>query len=313
MDQSKTNILISVVVPCYNCADQIQKAIDSVRDQTYSCFELIVVNDGSTDCSAEVLDSAATQEPRMQIIHQRNRGIPAARNAGLAKAEGEYVAFLDADDFWEHRFLEVMLGHILEEDVDLVYCGWQNLGLLGGRGQPYIPPNYDPAHRIQTFLSGCPWPVHAALTRRKLVVDVGGFDERWSAAEDYDLWLKIAISHEISRVPEVLAFYCHHSGEQMSNDTPRIAECHWLVQKQFLANNPEIEATLNPELIRDLTDGELLRRGYISYWRRDLVAARKIFRLVMKTGYGTPKDWMYMLPSLVPLPLHRSLIRMLEN
>lgn len=305
--------LVSVVMPCFNASRYLRDSVASVTDQSYDNFELIIVDDGSTDDSSTILRQLAAADPRIKVLTQPNRGAGPARNAALHVATGFYVAFLDADDYWDSDFLRKMVHRIEAAGTELVYCGWQNIGLSGGRGEPYCPPDYAPRLAAESFLRGCPWPIHAAVTHRSVIEGLGGFDERWTSCMDYDLWLKLGARHSISLLPEVLAYYRHHDGEQITKSAARIAENHWRIQKEFLATHPEIAASLGRQRIRALTLGELLHRGYVSYWRRDLPAARKIFRLVMKTGYGTPKDWMYMLPSLLPPAAHRTLIRLLER
>jgi len=300
-------------MPCFNGSRYLRDSIASVTHQSYTNWELVVVDDGSTDDSLDILRHLAASDGRIKIESQRNSGAATARNTGLALARGAYVAFLDADDLWHATFLQKLVQEVEAAGVDLAYCGWQNLGLSGGPGQPYIPPDYASGDKYESFLKVCPWPIHAALTRRQALASIGGFNPRWRTCEDYDLWLRLGTRSSVALVPEVLAFYRHHEGEQTTKNRARIAIDHWLIQRDFLATRPEIKGQLTATKIRQLTHGELLHRGYISYWQRDLPAARRLFRLVMANGYGTPKDWIYMLPSLLPLSAHRALIRLREH
>jgi glycosyltransferase involved in cell wall biosynthesis len=283
-----------------------------VLGQTFQDIELIVINDGSTDSSDEILGRFSDQ--RLKILVQENRGVSAARNRGLDAATGEYIAFLDTDDTWDQRCLENLYKALKASfDAAVSYCGWQNIGLPGEQGKPYIPPDYEVEGKFECLLKSCPWPIHAALTRRDAIQKAGCFDECLTNAEDYKLWLRIASSHRIVRMPEVLAFYYFHDGTQASKNRARAACDHWKVQNGFLDEQPTITKQLGRRLIRQLTHGYLLTRGYECYWDRDLKAARKIFRIIMKTGYGAPKDWKYMLPALLPLSVHRFLIDLMEK
>lgn len=303
---------ISVIMPCYNAGAHLKRGVESALDQTYGDIELIVVNDGSTDSSLGILNGI--NDPRIKVITQTKSGVCRARNRGLREATGGYIAFLDADDTWDKTCLEKLLGALLSDpDAMISYCGWQNVGLPGGQGKPYLPPEYEGTDKARYLLGSCPWPIHAALTRKSAITEAGGFDERFSNAEDYGLWLKIALSNRIVRVPEVLAYYWFHGGAQASKNRARAACENWLVQTEFLKRHPEIRKKLGRSLERSLVHGELLKRGYICYWDRDLEAARKIFRAVMKTGYGTVMDWKYMLPSVLPMPVHRLLLRVFES
>lgn len=301
-----------MIMSVFNSAAYLYRSVSSALGQTFQNIELIVVDDGSTDNSMETLENI--NDPRLKVIKQNNRGVCAARNRGLNEATGDYIAFLDADDSWSPVCMEKLYSSLeSSQDAALSYCGWQNVGLPGGRGEPYIPPDYEGTGKLQYLLRTCPWPIHAALTRKSAIKEAGGFDESLSHAEDFKMWLQIALFHRIVRVPEVLAFYHFHGGVQANKDYAKSALSHWSVQMEFLECHPDIAREMDDKLIRQLTHGELLKRGYVCYWERDIEAARSIFRTVMKKGYGTINDWKYMLPSLLPLSLHYTLIRLFER
>jgi glycosyltransferase involved in cell wall biosynthesis len=299
--------VVSIIMPCHNAAAHFPASIGSVLAQTFGDWELIAVDDGSSDSTPGWLHAQA--DPRIRVHSQRNQGVSTARNAGLTKASGVYVAFLDADDTWDARFLEKMLAMLkTHPSAVLAYCGWQNVGLPGGRGEPFVPPDYETQAKAETLFAGCRWPIHAALVKREAVLAAGGFDAALKNAEDYALWLRVATTAPIARVPEVLAFYHFHGGEQASANKVRAALHHLHAQKIHLDQHPEFHDMLGKKKARTLMLGHLLARGYACYWKRDLSAARQIFRAVMKRGYGTPKDWKYMLPAWLPESWHRWMI-----
>lgn len=303
---------ISVIMPCHNAASHLRRGVASVLEQTYESVELIVVNDGSTDDSLDIL--MGIRDDRLKIVSQPKRGVSAARNRGIAKAAGDYIAFLDTDDAWRPDCLEKLHGALQSaSDAALAYCGWQNVGLAGGKGEPYIPPDYEGDDKVMKLLRGCPWPIHAALTRTALLREVGGFDETMSHAEDYKMWLSLAARSRIVRVPEVLAFYHFHGGTQATNNRARSALSEWQAKEDFLRSNDGVRRCLDGRAVRQLTEGMLLKRGFECYWDRDLASARGIFRKVMKTGYGNAGDWKYMLPSVLPLALHRAVISLFDG
>lgn len=298
---------VSIIMPCHNAAAHLPASVGSVLAQTFADWELIAIDDGSSDSTLAWL--RAERDPRLRIHTQVNQGVSSARNTGLALAQGAYIAFLDADDTWSADFLAQMVAALVARpDAVLAYCGWQNVGVPGARGDPFIPPEYETPAKTETLFSGCRWPIHAVLVKRAAVTAAGGFNLRLKNAEDFALWLEVATTAPIVRVPQVLAYYHFHGEGQASANRARAALHHLDAQREFLARHPEFHATLGQKRARKLLYGELLQRGYERYWQRDLPAARQIFRIVMRQRYGAPKDWTYMLPACLPETLHRWLI-----
>lgn len=307
--------VISVVMACHNAARYVAEAVESVCGQSFSALELIVVDDGSSDASAAIVAEMAAADPRVRLVRQRNQGPYRARNRGVQEARGGYVAFLDADDWWAPEAL-ARLHEALEANPEaaIAYCGWQNVGLPGGRGEPYVPPDYEAGDKVAAFLrAAAPWPIHAALTRREVFDRHGGFDLQWATCMDYDLWLRVGTAHPIVRVPEVLAYYRHHDTGQITS-TQWVQACNvWLVKKRFVQAHPDRVAHLSREALRDLVDGGLLRRGYDLYWRRDLASARRVFRRVLATRGWRPRDLRYLIPALLPERLFVGLVRLADR
>lgn len=304
--------LISVIMPCFNAAPYVEEAVRSVLDQTYPGVELIVVDDGSTDKSPEIVARLSGEYAgRLTQVAQDNAGPYAARNHGLRLAKGEFVAFLDADDWWSRDCLEKLLAAVHEDPAcALAYCGWQNVGREGGAGAPYVPPDYELEDKAARFLrAAAPWPIHAALVRRSVMDEVGGFDLDLPTCMDYDLWLRIAVARPIRLVPEVLAFYRHHQSGQITSTQWRQARNTWLVKRKFLRQHPDLVSHLSRTQLRDLVDGALLRRGYDNFWKRDLVSAQRIFRMSLAKGGWRAKDLVYLLPALLPEPLYQKLVK----
>ncbi|WP_020160647.1 glycosyltransferase family 2 protein [Methylobacter marinus] len=300
--------LISVVMPCFNAEKHLAASLASVFRQSYDNLELIVVNDGSTDGSWSLLQSIG--DPRLRVLDQANAGVCRARNQGIKAAKGELIAFLDADDTWHAECLEKLYQALCAApSAALAYCGWQNIGLPGGQGEPYVPPDYETADKLALLFENCCWPIHACLSKKALIFEAGLFDESLVTSEDFLLWLKIGTRYPIQRVPEVLAFYHFHDGLQATRNKERAALNHWNAQRVFLDRHPLAADKLGARRIRRLMHGELLRRGFECYWKRDIRSARIIFRKVMRHGYGSIRDWKYMLPSLLPLPLHQTLLQ----
>jgi glycosyltransferase involved in cell wall biosynthesis len=307
--------LISVIMPCFNASQYVTEAVESVLSQSYSHVELIVVDDGSTDGSNAVLTSlAATAHPgRMRLLHTTRMGPYPARNAGLKQAQGEYVAFLDADDWWLPNTLQKLYGALTERGADLSYCGWQNVG-EGIQSAPYVPPAYEEDDPVAHFVRTCPWPIHAALVRRDVVKRLGGFSERRFASMDYDFWLRaLALTRNIVRVPEVLAFYRWHDSGQVSAVKWRQVLDALDAQQAFIRNNPDLVAHLSAAELKDLTEGQVLRQAYRAFWKRDLISAQKLFRHCALKAVYQARDLVYVASALLPLPLYRGLVNLSDR
>lgn len=123
MESMKNKGLISVIIPVYNVELYLRKCIASVQQNTYPYLEIICINDGSTDLCGCILDEMAAQDSRIRVIHQANQGVAAARNAGLENASGEFIAFIDSDDFIHPRYFETLLNCLTETNADMAVCG----------------------------------------------------------------------------------------------------------------------------------------------------------------------------------------------
>jgi glycosyltransferase involved in cell wall biosynthesis len=310
VDAATAPELVSVVMPCFNAKSFVEQAVRSALGQDYGNVELIVVDDGSSDGSRDVLARLAREYgSRMTILNQEHQGPFPARNAALRRARGTLIAFLDADDYWARDCIGKLQRALQAAQADLAYCGWQNVGDGGPGKEPCVTVKYEAEDTVVQFLKGCPWPIHAALVRRSVLEEVGGFSTRMFSAMDYDLWLKIlAVTRNFVQVPEVLAFYRWHDQGQISAVKWRQVLDSWQVRRDFARDHPEQVAHLSPGALRELVDGAVLQAGYAAYWKRDLVSAQRLFRKAARRGYWRLRDARYVLPSLLPAGLYRRLI-----
>lgn len=298
-------------MPVFNAVQFLGRSIGSVRRQVIEDWELIVVDDGSTDGSADWI-SQHFDDPRIRLISQANGGVSTARNKAIGAARGNYIAFLDADDEWHPEFLSSML-ETMRDDVILAYCGWENRGLPGARGQPFVPPDYEGPDKVSTLFACCGWPIHAALTRRHAILEAGSFDTRLTHAEDYALWMEVATKGRIVRVPKVLAVYHYHNGVQASGNRGESALQFFVAQTQFIERHPEFtDAAGRPNVLASMYE-TLRTRGFECYWDRDLKAARKIFRRLVISRRARLRDLVYMVPAFLPLEMHRWLVKALSQ
>ena len=302
-------------MPCHNAGQFVESAISSAFQQSYINIELIVVDDGSSDDSRTIIESISTKYPhQFKYLFQEQCGPYPARNHGLRLASGQYIAFLDADDWWESKFLEELLSAIIENDADLAYCGWQNVGEHTVNSEPFIPPAYKDKEQVFEFLRSCPWPIHAALAKRSIIDAVEGFSERRFSSMDYDLWLRIfGHTQNFVRVPKVLAYYrWHGSGQISANKWKQVLDAVQ-VRRDFIAQFPNLVDGLTHDSLRELVEGQLLREAYRAYWKRDLLNAQKLFREAFSSGVWLMKDLKFLIPALMPYYVFKFLVKMADT
>jgi glycosyltransferase involved in cell wall biosynthesis len=211
---------VSVIVPAYNAAATLQATLNSVVQQTFALWEVVIINDGSTDDTGVIAEDWAKRDRRFRVLHQERSGVSAARNRGLREARYPFVLFLDADDGIASTHLERTMG-MLESDptLDAVHCGWQFILRSGVTGRQHL--GSDEADLFEHLALSCHFVIHACVLRRDLALAVGGFDVSLVTSEDWDFFQRIAhTGARFGRVPEVLAFY-HLRPDSASRDGPR--------------------------------------------------------------------------------------------
>ena len=187
-----TSPTISIIIPAYNAAKFIGEALDSVLNQTFPSYELIVINDGSPD--TDELERELQKYPTIRYIKQENRGAAAARNAGLRGARGEYAAFLDADDRWLPNFLEEQLEFLTSSNADLVFSDALLIGdsPLAGRTFMQLDPPKSAVTPESLLAVEVAVLTSAVLARKKPIFEVGLFDETLKRGHDFELWFRLA-------------------------------------------------------------------------------------------------------------------------
>lgn len=204
-----TEPLISVIIPAYNAAEFMGETLDSVFAQTYKNFEVIVVNDGSSD-TAELEQVLQRYPSRLIYIKQENQGAAVARNTGLRAANGEFVAFLDADDRWSPAFLEKQMNLLNSTSADLVFADAMLFGdsHLDGRTFMQLNPLMGEVTAENLLALKATVLTSTVLARKAVILDVGLFDVALRRGQDFDLWLRLAkAGARFANTREVLA---HH-------------------------------------------------------------------------------------------------------
>ncbi len=227
---------VSAVVPAYNCAPYLAIAIDSILDQTEPVLEVIVVDDGSTDGTAELL-AAYRGHARIRVLSQRNRGQASARNRGLAACRGDLVGFCDADDLWLPDKIERQLSvFTADPDLGVVYT---DLIYVDEQGQ-YLPTPH-PARAsgwiAADLLAFGNVTFGTSLIRRDALLEIGGFDESIDMGDDYDLLLRLSARYRFQYLDVPLYLYRQRSGQLSLNKERRFANA-LATMRRFLAANP---------------------------------------------------------------------------
>lgn len=235
-----------MVVPAYNAEAILPETLHSILGQTYPHMEVIVVDDGSTDKTAEIVHSMAVSDHRLHLLRQRNAGVAAARNRGIEAAKGEFIAPIDADDIWLSHNLEKQLNRMMQADdpVDVVYS-WsleidQENRLSGGFHSARFEGDVFFA-LLHTFFIG---HASATLIRKKCFEKIGGYDSRLreqgaEGCEDWDLYLRMAEGFRFGVVPEFLIGYRQIPGN-MGTRLSVMAASHDLVLENILKRHPNI-------------------------------------------------------------------------
>lgn len=226
-------MLVSVVIPCYNCGKYIQQAIDSVKSQTYKGVEIIIVDDGSTDNSKDVI---LRNGNAVTYIFQENKGVSAARNAGIKAARGEYIAFLDADDYWAPEKLEKQLALFEKHrEIASVNCG---LYVVNERGEIFRTVPLDEMKTKEMLLKELLVnnPIHGGgsgvIAKKDCIIAAGMFDETVSGSEDRDLWYRLIKAYNMRFIREPYVYYRIHAGnahgkiEMMMRDQMKFVRKH---------------------------------------------------------------------------------------
>jgi glycosyltransferase involved in cell wall biosynthesis len=212
---------VSVVIPVFNRPVAIRRAIDSVLQQTWQDFEILIVDDASTDQTASVVAEIA--DPRIRLIrHAHRRGGSAARNSGIQEARAPYVAFLDSDDEWMPSKLrrQLELFETADDSVGLVYTGLQRI-LPDGMASTRIPQRYRNLNR-QLLVENVVGGASVGMVRRDVLRQIGGFDEDLPSKQDVDMWLRISQRFSADFVPDPLVRVWQSDGDRITTNVDNL-------------------------------------------------------------------------------------------
>lgn len=278
---------VSVIIPTYNRARLVTKAIQSVLDQTYQDFEIIVVDDGSTDNTKEVVGSF--KEPRIKYVYQDNSGICIARNNGINVSKGDYVLFLDSDDMLFKNAIAIEAGSLDSvPDVALSYCQLYAIDererVIGLHKPKHRRPGvYRGTSEILNFLRFNNYiGTSITMVRRSSIMDVGSFDPTFgTGSEDFELWVRIAKKYAVSYIAEPVGkIRIHSSGLSAGRDVSEIEKSNTRILEGIFSDT-RLGPLFSPHRPRAYFQFYLRFASY-AYAERKMKASRKYLFMAVK-------------------------------
>ena len=230
-------VSISVVVTCYNYGKYLERCLNSVLAQTYKDYEIIVINDGSTDNTDEVV-APYLSNPNLKYIKQDNTGQTVAKNNGITHASGEFIAFLDADDLWEKDKLEKQIILFKDPEVGVVYSGFTQIGENDEPAYIFVPSLKHRGIVTEQLLFNNFVCFSSSVVRKSVLDEMGHFDEILAMGIDWDLWLRVSIKYKFDYVDEDLVLHRVGHPLQMSKNAEKRFECGDLIKNKFFSANP---------------------------------------------------------------------------
>lgn len=232
---------ISVIIPAYNAMAYLPETLESVFKQTFLDFEILIINDGSSDNIVEW--ASQIQDSRVRLISQKNQGLSGARNTGIWSSKGEYLAFLDADDIWEANKLEKQVEYLEKNlNIGLVSSWVSSIDDKGNIQESYQYPQAEGNDLTKELFRGNIMICGSTpLVRRICFEKVGFFERSLSSAADWDMWLRIARYYSIAVIKEPLVRYRRHSNNMSKNFRLMLEEIDQLMYRAFEIQWPKVK------------------------------------------------------------------------
>ena len=298
-----------MVIPAFQSAGRIGRTLAHLQRQTFTDFEVVVVNDGSTDGTADVVKQATVRDSRIRLLEQPNRGIAAARNRGVEAAAGEVLAFLDDDDLWLPRKLELQLARLDARpeaavvscysalvDVDGYLLGWR----IGGAPEGDV---YREMLEWDMVSGGS-----VALVARGPLEAAGGFDAALPDRADWDLWIRLARRHPFTCAPQTLVGYTRRAGSVSQSYDRMLEHGRAVLAKARREDRRIVDADYEAYVARDLFGAACLclaDEQRASAWHY----ARRALRTGPRMVLGRPRRWgvlwMLVLATMLPQAVYR--------
>ncbi len=311
-------VKVSVVIPVYDGGRFIRDAVNSVLNQTFKDYEIIVVDDGSVDDTKEVLSSYGN---RIKYIYQSNRGVSAARNRGIRASKGEYIAFLDQDDLWLPRKLELQVKYLGEHPtVGLVFSDTQSVAVgklpafdrrfVNKRAFQISRPHRGKVFRdlfVQNFV-----PTLTVVVRKICFDKVGLFDPSVDSAEDYDMWLRIARFFSLDYIDQPLATYRMHA-QSLIHNVEKHLESMILTRKKMIGLEPSLLIQLSHQTMTKVYYRFYVYLGMVHMLKGDGRKSRKNYRQYIQLDPSDPRIYLLVIMTFLPFRCISKLASLAHN
>ena len=299
---------VSVVIPTYNRQEFLADAINSVLSQTIKPFEIIVIDDGSTDASEDVLKKYGDQ---IKLIRQENSGVSVARNVGIKAAHGSLIAFLDSDDMWLPGKLEREL-EFFERDLNLALVH-SDVFLVSDnvRTRPRAGRERFSGSCYAEFFSESPaFPIlSTVIVRASALRRVGYFDERLRTSEDIDLWLRVSRAHLFAFITEPLVLRRIH-GQNLTSDMAKFFATDLIVYEKAMSEDPGVLRLVGRSPYFKRLGVSAYLAGYWTYKRGNDTLARRFLLKSIYYAKWNAKTWILLFWTIVPKVLRTWMLRL---
>lgn len=293
--------IVSVIIPTYNRAHLIGRAIQSVLNQTYQDFEIIIVDDGSTDNIKEAVKEFQKKDERIRYIGQeKNKGGSAARNNGIKASRGEHIGFLDDDDEWLPRKIEKqeIKFQNAPDNVGLIYSGFSCISESSGKIVAEITPTLR-GNVYSNLLEGCILGSPTPLIRKICFRKAGFFDETLPSCQDWDMWIRLSKYYAFDFVPDILAKHHIHGNQISVNLNAKIVAREKLLEKYW------VDLSRKSQILSIL----LKRLGILCCLNGDLREGRRYFLGSIKQKPFKKGSYLHFLLSLLVPGIHRNILK----
>jgi glycosyltransferase involved in cell wall biosynthesis len=230
--------IISVIIAAHNAEQTILETVKSVQKQTFTDYELIIINDGSNDRTPEIINSV--NDPRINLFTYPNSGVSVSRNRGISHATGKYIAFLDADDLWTEDKLELLLAALQKNPQAGLAYSWVSYMNADGTSIKAAPPVYLEGNVYAELLVYDFIVTGSSLIRKEAIDAVGGFDTTLKGAEDWDYWLRLALKWDFVVVPKH-QLLCRQTPGSLTSKVETMEKCNLqVINRGFAAGSAKI-------------------------------------------------------------------------